>query len=60
MVPGQVDCCFCCSSKLLLTSLKERADTRLGPHKHKMAAFNFVKILTAPKQKYFDQIFKSS
>ena len=38
----------------LVTSLKERTDTPLGPHKHKMATSNFVKILTAPKQKYFD------
>ena len=41
-------------------SLKERIDTPLGPYKHKMTTSNFVKILTAPKQKRFDQIFRLS
>ena len=56
----KLNVCFCCSSKLLVTSLKKRIDTPLGPYKHKMTASNFVKILTAPKQKYFDQIFRFS
>ena len=59
MVPLQVEYLFL-KSQRLVTSLKERTDIPLGPHKHKMAASNFVKILTAPKQKYFDQIFRSS
>ena len=41
---------FCCSLQLLVTSLKEEIDTPLGSYKHKMAASNFIKILTAPQQ----------
>ena len=56
----KLNVCFCCSSKLLVISHKERIDTPLGPYKHKIAASNFVKILTAPKEKHFDQIFRLS
>ena len=58
MVPRQAECFVLLQFKTI--NLKERIDKLLDPHKQKMAASNFVKILTAPKQKYFDQSFRFS